>query len=455
MVRDVWKYFVAAIGQGAIRRIAVVALLLTGVAAGPAAAVPSFAVQTGLTCSACHVGGFGPQLTPVGRQFKLRGYTSRTKDFNLPFSAMAVASYIHTAQNQSGPPAPHFGVNDNVALDQASLFIAGGVGAHFGGFVQTTYNGIDRTFSWDNADLRAVTTLEGGGHNLLLGLSLNNSPGVQDVWNTLPAWGFPYTSSGLAPAPGAAPLMTGAFAQSVLGLTAYALLDDRVYLEAGAYDSLSPGLLRTLGSDPTASRIHGAAPYARAAYQFNSGAQNIEIGAFGLWASLYPGRDESTGTTDVYQDLGLDASYQLAAASGRYTANVRYTHERQALRATQLLGGAANVDNTLQDLRGDVSYYWKNKIGLTVGAFDTWGSADDMLFAGNRRFRPDSRGLTAQLDATPWGDGASPFGRRFNMRFGLQYTAYGQFEGATHNYDCLGHNASDNNTVRLFSWVAF
>jgi hypothetical protein len=30
-----------------------------------------------------------------------------------------------------------------------------------------------------------------------------------------------------------------------------------------------------------------------------------------------------------------------------------------------------------------------------------------------------------------------------------------QFNGATSNYDGLGHNASDNNTLRAFTWLAF
>ena len=38
-------------------------------------AVPAFAVQTGQPCEACHIGAFGPQLTPFGRAFKIGGYT--------------------------------------------------------------------------------------------------------------------------------------------------------------------------------------------------------------------------------------------------------------------------------------------------------------------------------------------------------------------------------------------
>src|ERR1700689_5134488 len=94
------------------------ALILTGLTATRAAAVPAFAVQTGQPCSGCHVGGFGPQLTPFGREFKLGGYTCRTNSFNLPFSAMACASYINTQKGQPTPPASSFRDNDNFALDQ-------------------------------------------------------------------------------------------------------------------------------------------------------------------------------------------------------------------------------------------------------------------------------------------------------------------------------------------------
>src|SRR5436309_6552526 len=142
----------------------------------PARAVPAFAVQTAQPCSACHIGGFGPQLTPFGRQFKLEGYTMRAGDsFTLPLSAMAVASYVHTQADQSEPPAPHYGTNDNGTIDQISAFVAGGIGEHFGGFTQWTYDGVGRAFAWDNVDLRATTHETLDGNDVLLGLSFNNS----------------------------------------------------------------------------------------------------------------------------------------------------------------------------------------------------------------------------------------------------------------------------------------
>ena len=41
------------------------------------------------------------------------------------------------------------------------------------------------------------------------------------------------------------------------------------------------------------------------------------------------------------------------------------------------------------------------------------------------------------------------------MRVGLQYTAYSRVDGASHNYDGAGANASDNNTLRIFTWLAY
>jgi len=38
-------------------------------------ALPNFARQTGMACSSCHVQSFGPNLTSIGRNFKLNGYT--------------------------------------------------------------------------------------------------------------------------------------------------------------------------------------------------------------------------------------------------------------------------------------------------------------------------------------------------------------------------------------------
>ncbi len=433
----------------------------------PASAIPAFAEQTGQKCAACHVGGFGPQLTPFGRAFKIGGYTLRTKPFNLPFSAMVVASDTSTRRRLPAPAADGFATNNNLALDQVSLFLGGGVGSHFGGFVQTTYDGIGKAWSWDNLDLRAVNTGTIGGKDLVYGLSLNNSPSVTDPWNTLPAWGYPYTSSALAPGPAASPLISGGLAQNVVGLNAYAWIDSKFYVEVGGYSTPKAGTLRWLGADPLdPGDIQGTAPYGRVAFSQNVLGGEAEVGAFALKANIRPGRDRSTGLTDHYSDVGADASWiKTIGSSDTFTINARYTHEKRSLLASCELGMADGsivqepldscASGSLKEVRGDMSYYWRNKIGATIGAFDLTGRRNAAIYAGDRIDRPGSTGLLFQLDATPFSGPNSPFGSRFAARVGVQYVAYSRFDGAKSNYDGTGRSASDNNTVRVFTWVAF
>jgi hypothetical protein len=435
------------------------AFAMAGLAATQAGAVPAFAVQTGEPCQACHVGGFGPQLTTFGREFKLQGYTMRTKNGTLPFSAMAVASYLRTAEGQN--PAPdHYNANDNTALDQVSLFFAGGFGQHLGAFIQTTYDGVARAWGWDNLDLRATTTTTIKGKDVVLGASLNNSPTTGDAWNSLSAWGYPYTDSALAPSPSASPLLLGGgLAQNSLGLTGYAWVNSMIFVEGGGYWSPDANTLARLGADPTdPGDIDGLAPYGRVAFQHDAGPGMLEIGLSGMKADIHPGLDRDTGLTDRYTNLGVDGSWIQTLASGdTLTFNGRYIHERQRLEATCALadGAPGCASNSLDDLRFDAAYYWSNNVGLTAAVFETTGSTNPDIFGDNRTFKPDSSGLTLQLDATPFGKTGSPLGPRFNMRVGAQYTAYGRFEGASHNYDGSGRNAADNDTLRIFVWAAY
>jgi hypothetical protein len=173
---------------------------------------------------------------------------------------------------------------------------------------------------------------------------------------------------------------------------------------------------------------------------------------------IHPGLDYSTGMTDRYTDVGVDGSYQASLASSDvFSVNARYLHEDQSLAATCALAAAPSgcARNTLDEVRITGSYYWHDKVGLTLGGFDLTGSPNATIYAGNRTLAPDSSGVIVQLDGTPWGASNSPFGRRFNTRVGVQYTAYTSFDGASSNFDGLGSNASDNNTLRVFVWAAY
>ena len=76
-----------------------------------ASAVPAFAQQTGEPCATCHIGAFGPQLTPFGTAFKIGGYTQTGGSglaSKIPLSAMAITSFTNTGASQSGGAAPQF-----------------------------------------------------------------------------------------------------------------------------------------------------------------------------------------------------------------------------------------------------------------------------------------------------------------------------------------------------------
>jgi hypothetical protein len=245
-----------------------------------------------------------------------------------------------------------------------------------------------------------------------------------------------------------------------MGLTGYAWINSEVYLEGGGYVSPSASALTHLGVDPTSpGSIRGVAPYGRVAFQHDVGPGTAEIGAFGMQTGIFPGRDHTTGLADRYTDVGFDGSYIVSLANtDTFTLNGRYLHEKQSLQATCALAGAPDpcAENTLNDLRIDGSYYWRNRIGLTVGYFDTTGSANPVIYAANRTLTPDSSGVTVQVDGTLFGrTGKSPLGPRFNTRIGAQYTAYTRFNGASSNWDGFGANAGDNNTFRVFVWVAY
>lgn len=299
-----------------LRMLATALLAVSGIALAPriALAVPSFSDQTGEACSACHVGSFGPQLNAHGRQFKLTGYADGQNSRMLPLlSGMAEGSFTHTAKDQAGGAAKTFGSNDNVAADQVSLFVAGRIYGHLGMFSQTTWDGVEHRVALDNTDVRYGRETQFGPVEAIVGASVNNNPTVSDPYNTTPAWGFPYASSALAPAPAAATLIDGGLAQRVVGASVYGLFGNLLYAEAGAYRSLSAWTEDKLGvaaSDgPT---VKGAAPYWRLALQHETLSQSFELGTFGLVSNVYPGNDRTAGT-DRFTDIGIDAGYQWHA----------------------------------------------------------------------------------------------------------------------------------------------
>ncbi len=447
----------------------VLTMTVLALSASPVQAVPSLAAQTGQPCSACHIGGFGPQLTAFGREFKIGGYTQTGGDglaAEIPLAAMILTSFNTTAKDlPAGTQAQHYDVNNNAALDQVSLFLAGNVGEHAGGFVQATYQNGNNAVHLDQVDIRPyTTTVEIGGDDLRLGTTLTNAPMVQDPFNSTFNWGYPYVVSFLAPAPTASPIMISGFVGNSIGLTAYGYYDHRIYVEAGGYESMSPYLLARLGTGLGAGQTNGVAPYLRAAYVWDWDDSTAHLGAVLLAAHAYPasgrGGNAAMGS-DSYTDIAFDAGY-LFQGDGTHSFSFEtiYVHEDQNLNASAS-GTGYGAKYTLNTVHSSASYWYKSTYGANLSWQKTWGGANPVLYQsstpvfGSANGKPNSNAFILEADWVPFGKEDSWLAPFANLKLGLQYTIYTQFNGASKNYDGNGRNAADNNTLYAFAWLAF
>lgn len=424
-----------------------------------ASALPLFARQTGQACAACHNGY--PELTPYGRLFKLNGYTftggtpGTGSPSNLPpVSMMVLSSFNNTQAGQSGGAATHFGDNSDLAVDQVSLFTGGAMAPNLGSFVQVTYDGIKEQLHWDNLDVRYARSFSVFGREVVSGISVNNNPTVQDVWNTTPAWRFPYVNSALAPTPAASTLLDGSFAQQVLGATAYALWDRMIYVEAGGYDTLSTRFNQADGAGSGNDTLKTIAPYWRVALQGENGRHSYSVGTFGLTASKYPGGSTSNGTDD-YVDLGFDAQYEFLGDRDSFSLQASDIHESQTLNASLAAGNSNNLHDTLNSVKVKGTYGYDQTYYGSLGYFQITGSEDTGLYTNSANNSPNSAGLIGEVDYMPFNHGGPGLWPWLNAKIGLQYTYYTEFNGGTKNFDGNGRNATDNNTLYLFTWFAF
>jgi hypothetical protein len=446
----------------------ILAPILVVLAAPAAEAVPSFARQTGMACEACHT--VWPELTHFGRVFKANGYildnlkqvrgvTSQKEEILSLASLPPLSIMVQVSDTQLAKPMPDAAggtqQNGTVAFpQQVSLFYAGKIAPHVGAFIQLTYGNDSGVISIDNTDIRfADLKVLPGDQSLIYGLSLNNNPTVQDLWNSTPAFGFPYAASGSAPGAPFGTMIDGALGQDVAGLTGYVFWNESLYGEVGVYRTARQGTAGPLDSSQSAV-LSGVAPYWRVAYEHNWGRHSLEGGLYGANFKLFPNPDPVnnprplSGPTDQFQDVAEDVQYQYVGDSHLFSVTATRIHEKQTLNATYALevaadNGTGNLSNDLTTVRAFATYYYKRKIGGTVGFFSTTGSTDAVLTPNS----PDTKGWIAELNYMPW----------LNTKFSIQYTAYNKVGGLSNDIlgDGTGRKASDNNTLYILAWLSY
>jgi hypothetical protein len=389
--------------------------------------------------------------------FKLRGYSLRSaagddkvgnsKDLSLskyvPISVMALLSNTAFQSNQ---PASQ----NNAAgfPQQLSLFFAGSFASHFGGLAQLTYTHADDHFGMDNTDLRFANHARVGGQDVDFGITLNNNPTVEDLWNSTPAWGFPWISTASGTSPIASPLIYGGLAQDVAGVGGFGMWNNHLYTDITLYRSEHAGASTPVTGTGNAFNISGVAPYWRAAWQQNWDRNYLVVGTYGIDVNSIPG--SVSGPKDRYVDAGFDFQYSRPFGADQLDAHGTYVREKADLKATLASGGASRSSQHLNAFKFDTVYHWTHKYSATGAVFSTTGPADPLLYAaaplsGSNNGSPNTSGYMGQFAYWP----------AQNIDINVNYTGYWKFNGATSNYDGANRNASDNNTVYMAVWLSF
>jgi hypothetical protein len=428
-------------------------------------AVPSYARQTGLACSGCHY--TPPELNPAGRKFKLTGYVDKADETkvikaegskktaplellaSLPLSVMLDASF--TSLKTPLPTSQ----NGTVEFPQdISLFLSGAWTSHIGSFLQVTYDTQDDHFSMDNTDVRFANKTKLGGKELIYGIDLNNNPTVEDLWNSTPAWAYPWVANDFSPSPNASPFINGGLGQDVGGVGAYAMWNNHLYFDAAIYRSQHIGSPQP--NTGAGINIRGVAPYWRAAWQQLTAKTQYEIGTYGMHMRSTPNAitapDGSSLMTDSFTDFGVDTQIdQTLFRKDVLSFRATYIRENNDLLGSLQQGLVSQGSHRLNTVMANAEYHLGNKYTGTFGWFNTTGTSDLTLFppgvavSGNFNGDPRGSGYIANFTYWPWQ----------NLLLAAQYTAYTRFNGAQNNYDSFGRNANSNNNVYLDAKIIF
>jgi hypothetical protein len=437
----------------------------------PAQAVPSYARQTNTECAACHIGAFGPHLTPYGIRFKLGGYTdSDGKGTKVPLSLTVQAT---STQTEGGNPATH-GQSDN-RLTNADVYLAGklfdGVGsfthvAHSEGPAATDYTQLD------DMDLRFAREAKLGQRSLVWGLTLNNNPGVQDPIDAMPAWGFGAAGPGrdFVQKTRTGTLLNkyqGGVAHRVLGLSGYAFLDDHWYAELGSYKSMSLAAQNKLGLPEYAPGADVGDPgklsktlYWRGAWLHDLKTQFYSVGLFGLRTDLQPDR---VGPSDAINDTGIDASYMyLGNREHMVQLRANYIVERRRYGTQPTLsffppafgGPTGQATGSARETTFSATYALQNTWGITAAR--TWSKTNE----DHARYVVSGKGDTYFNYIggywNVWGKEGDPVPVGMNLQIGAAFIRFDHFNGTRSDIfgPFSGVRAKDLNTTLLYAKLA-
>lgn len=433
------KIRILSVGERFFGRMLLVASIAAAFALatpGGAWAIPSFARQTGLSCSTCHT--VFPHLTPFGRTFKLHGYTTTSAKLikalktyfkddtvsskrvalqisHIPMVSVRIASRWN---DQAGgglvPRGPvtggqgfmstpeGYGSNDVLnILAGSSLYIAGEITPNMGTFLE--FGGVDDqggSFGMGMFDLALVSkdhTL--AGDNFVYGIRAEDGLGAGDPSNTVGTWGLTASLMGLS----THNTLFDAGTAMMEGGELFAMLGNfykgGLYASIGAYrpsmdqtmDSYVQGSLAGNGSfDGTNGAANG---YLRLSYYLPPIGNNLytEIGTFGYVGSLNMTATQLAALADPryvdhYSDYGVDLQAQYIGNKNLVELFALFQNQRDGAfygidEFTGLPGNGEAVSR--QGLGVKADYYYDGTIGCYAKyLYQTSAQLKDMNLSG-------------------------------------------------------------------------
>jgi hypothetical protein len=399
----------------------------------------------------------------------------------LQASATNVAGGQVALNNASSGASP----NNNIQFpQQVSLFYAGEITPHIGDFLHLTYNGNGGTFAFDDSSIVWAHPWKFGTNNLLVtGVDVNNTPTAMDLWNTTPDWQAPffdssYSSWGAVPLPFIESSAGAGYPLAGLGVYGADIFGPNkanwLYADADVYTNgqgtgsnpvggFAPGAFA--GNGPQ-GRLSGAAPYVRLAYQHDWGNWNWEVGAYGMWSSVYDASmntpvngvfaNYNGGPIDTFDDYDLDTQLQWLNINDNNNLTVRaaWVHEQQGfgtgtVPSTYNSPGSTSSSGNLNYFNLNATYWYHDHYGVQGGYRNVWGSANRGLYGASfysRSGSPDTSNEWIEASYLPW----------WNTRFSLRYVVYNKFRGVgAPSTSAHGYGASSYNTLELLAWIAY
>lgn len=464
------------------------AVLVFFVQAHPSYAVPSFSKQTGMPCASCHL-NYG-ELTPEGRKFKLMGYTSGVN--TSPFSFLGVIS-DSKIRNTSSSLSPDVSMpkNGSIIPESGSLVVAGKISDHAGGYLQWTLNAANTKPIYgsqgvqtgtkvgsdsflDASEVRYANETSLGNRKAIVGVTLNNAPGVQDVWVSSPVNSYPYRTSGLINAWGIGQfgpttLIDGGLSSQVVGYGIYTMVSDSVYAEISNYQSILSDTSYLTVNRPRNDLRNAINPYWRLAFNSTDGHSSFMLGTFGMATTLTRDITIPGSSSGRYRDIGVDGGYQYITDKHSWTAQFTFISEQVSWNARSLGRNHDFVNSELDTLKGKVTYDYARTYGASMFGFYSRGSIDNLYWSYNSDPTVitgacnQNTSLLAYCSSNGKPD-TSGYGFEFyyvpmpNIHIALQETFYRKFLGGAYFIDNSSGNiraASDNNFTYLYMLLSF